>query len=94
MGKDCGEFRTRPQEELLERLRLLLLAPDEGNHGQLVKGLERALAALPRTLGPNDPYIDVPHPDMLDHSRSKQSGEWGGRYFRELRDLGIGDLLG
>ena len=64
MGQDFGELRTRPWEELLERLRLMLLAPDESNHGQLVKGLECALAALPRTFGPNDPYIGAPDPDM------------------------------
>ena len=30
----------------------------------------------------------------LVRSRSKQWGEWGGRVFRELRDLGVGDSRG
>ena len=31
---------------------------------------------------------------LLVRSRSKQWGEWGGRVFRELRDLGVGDSPG
>src|ERR1039457_4645333 len=33
-------------------------------------------------------------PGRLVRSRSKQWGEWGGRVFRELRDLGVGDSRG
>jgi hypothetical protein len=36
----------------------------------------------------------LPKQAPLVRSRSKQWGEWGGRVFRELRDLGVGDSRG